>query len=249
MLSHYQTLTTNAFQIHYMPGEEAFARLARTALAGGLAKVGDYFALSQPFPTVRLALVTERDEFDRLVRDLLRVTIEVPSHPARIAQAQRTDMVAISPSAYARCTPFTYRPEAFGRLLVHELVHMVEEHLSPDIEASPRWWGEGLAVALSDQWRHDPEFRAAVGAVRQGRVPTLGQVTTDPSLAYDWGWTVVRFLEADGGPELINQIVRTCADGGVLALAAADRGCLAAAWRAWVREAVGGVHLKDCRII
>ncbi len=55
-----------------------------------------------------MILVTKRSEFGRLVRDWLKVDIEIPSHQARIAQAQRTDMVVLSPSATESHTTFWY---------------------------------------------------------------------------------------------------------------------------------------------
>jgi hypothetical protein len=182
---------------------------------------------------------SNRAEFDRLVRDLLRVEIEVPSHPARIAQPQRTDMIALSPSAYHSHSTFTYVPDQFGRLLIHELVHMVEEHLSPNIEASPRWWSEGLAIYLSDQWLHDDEFKTpALDGIAQRNIPGFHQIEMDTRLAYDWGWTVVRFIEHTYGKEMIVRIVRECTDGNVLSISmiGEETISLEARWMQWLLD-------------
>jgi hypothetical protein len=206
-------------------------------LDGALPTITSYFGIAQPFPTVRVILVTSRAEFDRLVRDLLRVEIEVPSHPARIAQPQRTDLVALSPSAYHSHSTFEYVPDQFDRLLVHELVHMVEEHLSPNIEASPRWWGEGLAVYLSQQWLHDAAFRTpALDGVAQRHMPGFSQIAADTRLAYDWGWTIVRFIEQTYGKDMIVRIVKGCSDGDVFSMAGEERAGLETRWMVWLLD-------------
>jgi hypothetical protein len=162
MLDNYIIVGDQKIEIRYVEGERGFAQKAFFILSKTLPFITDYFRLSRDFPKIRVVLVPNRSEFDRLVQDLLHVEIEVPSNPARIAQPQRTDMVVLSPSAYESYPVFKYVSDDFGRLLIHELIHIVEEYLSPDIEVIPRWWSEGLAVYLSGQWRYEDDFRKPV---------------------------------------------------------------------------------------
>jgi hypothetical protein len=237
MLNSYLALGDAKIEVRYADGEQSFAAEAFAVLDQALPGIMAYFDLADPFPQVRVILVTHRAEFDRLVRDLLRVEIEVPSHPARIAQPQRTDLVALSPSAYHNHSTFEYVPDQFGRLLVHELVHMVEEHLSPNIEASPRWWGEGLAVYLSQQWLHGADFRTpALDGIAQRHIPGFSQVETDTRLAYEWGWTMVRFIEKTYGRDMIVQMVRECNDGNVFSVIGETSANLEARWMAWLLD-------------
>jgi hypothetical protein len=174
MLSSYQILKSDHFEIYHSE-EDDLAHNASNNLENALVFCKQYFSLKDQFPKIRVVFVNNRDEFDRLVRDLLMVEIEVPSHPARIAQTQRFDMVMLSPTAYEQHSTFTFEPEAFNRLLFHELVHIVEEYLSPNIEKIPNWWSEGLAIYLSDQWRFDDIFRkpALVGIKKNSPHPYL----------------------------------------------------------------------------
>lgn len=249
LLEGYHQLEDEAASVWYVCGADAsvestLAELALVALREGIAEVNAYFALARPFPRVRAVLVPNRSEFDRLVRDLLRVEIERPSHPARIAQPQRTDLVALSPTAYAAHSPFTYAPDAFKRLLQHELVHMVEEHISPNIEAGARWWSEGLAIWLSQQWRYDEAFwKTAVAGVTCGEIPTFAQIETEVAAAYDWGWTLVRYIECVYGRETIVHVVKTCSDGDVCAAIGVDAAQLESAWRRWLPHAVA-IHAR-----
>ena len=235
ILQNYRTFGNEQIEIRFIAGEECFAQKAFATLSDALPAITNYFRISGSFPKVRVVIVIHRSEFDRLVRDFLQVEIELPSHPARIAQPQRTDMVVLSPSAYEAHSIFKYNPDEFRRLLIHELVHMVEEFLSPDIETIPRWWSEGLAVYLSGQWIYEDEFRkAAIDGVSQKDVPGFRQIEEERQLAYDWGWTIVRFVESEYGSDMVLRIVKECADGQVFTVMGGETENLERQWRDWL---------------
>jgi hypothetical protein len=235
MLDGYLTLGDARFVIGFAEGDGGFAQEALAALSEALPSIAGSFGLREPLERVRVVLVPHRGEFDRLVRDLLRVEIEVPSHPARIAQAQRADMVVLSPSAYEADSTFRYVPDEFQRLLVHEFVHIVEEHLAPDIEAVPRWWSEGLAVYLAQQWRYEDGFRrVALDAVAQNRIPSFREIESERESAYNWGWTIVRFIDRVHGKDMIPRMVKESMNGDVLAVTGEEVGSLEGSWREWL---------------
>lgn len=235
MLDSYLALGDAQFEIRYMAGEGRFAQETFAILSRCLPDIASYFSVADPLPRVKTVLVPDRSEFERLVRELLRVQIEAPSNPARIAQAQRTDMVVLSPSAYEQHSVFRYVPDDFKRLLIHELVHMVEEHLTPDIEASPRWWSEGLAVHFSEQWRYEDDFRrSAIDGIAGNNIPSFCQIEAQRQLAYDWGWTIVMFVEGAYGREMIVRMVKECADGDVFRVIGEDAQTLEERWRDWL---------------
>ncbi len=235
MLDGYLLLGNEQTEILYKAGEEQYAKLAFDAVNRSLPCLCRYFDISSPFPKVTVILVPDRNEFDRLVRGLLQVEIEVPSHPARIAQPQRTDMVVISPSAYAAHTIYTYRPKDFRRLLAHELVHMIEEFVTPDIETTPRWWSEGLAVYLSGQWRYEDEFRkAAQDGITSKKIPSFEQIAEERTFAYDWGWTIVRYIEKVYGKKMIQRMVKECLYGDVFTVIGENGAILEKRWRDWL---------------
>jgi hypothetical protein len=242
MLSGYLTLGDRKIEIRYVEGDYGFAAEAFAALSEALPSLADYFALSEPFPKVRVVLAPDRGEFDHLVRDLLRLDLEVPSAPSRIGQSQRTDMVVLSPSAYETHSVFKYIRDDFRRLLVHELIHIVEEHLSPDMEATPRWWSEGLAVYLSAQWHDEDDFREPVlEGIERDKIPQISEIQRERNLAYQWGWTIVRFLEITYGKELVLRIVKECADGDVLSMTEEEIGVLEKRWVDWLIHGGSGI--------
>lgn len=67
-------------------------------------------------------------------------------------------------------------------MATHELVHVIQEYLSPGIEDSPLWWDEGLAVYLSDQWQFESQFcfrEPVLQAIRDRQEPSFCAVQTD----------------------------------------------------------------------
>jgi hypothetical protein len=131
-----------------------------------------------------------------------------------------------------------YSPEGYGRLIGHELAHIVEEWVSPNIEAVPRWWSEGLAMHLSGDWLE--ELPHVVRETAAGRIPALAEMqdgaVADASvrLCYQWGWTVVRCIEATLGRAAIQRVVEQCADGDVLATLGKDPVAFELGWRVWL---------------
>jgi hypothetical protein len=233
----YQALQQDGMTVEYMPEDQGFAAAIADALLKGAALLADYFGLQGRFPSVRTILVPDRAEFDRCVAEVLQIEIEVPSHPARIALPQGTSLVLLSPRAYEPGR-YRYTPEGFERLIGHELTHIVEEHLSPNIEALPRWWSEGLAMHVSGDWLD--EFSHVKNETAAGRIPALAEMqdgaVTDISvrLCYQWGWTVVRYLETTRGQASIRRVVEQCADGDVLATLGEDPAAFERAWKDWL---------------
>lgn len=236
MLKNYQTLTSCHFEIYHLE-EDDLAKKTSTTLENALIFCKQYFSLDDQFPKIRVVFVPNRDEFDRLVRDLLRVEIEIPSHPARIAQTQRFDMLVLSPIAYEKHATFTFEPDAFNRLLFHELIHIVEEYLSPNIEVIPNWWSEGLAIYLSKQWLNDENFRKpALDGIKFNQIPDINQIEKDRVLSYDWGWTIVHYLTQIRGKEMIDKIVNECEDGNVINIIAEDVHAFEYEWKIWLQK-------------
>lgn len=233
----YLVLRQGGMTLEVVSEDQPFVAATLAGLLKGAALLADYFDLRGRFPSVRTVLVPDRGEFDRCVAEVLRVDIEVPSHPARIALPQGTSLILLSPRAYEPGR-YRYTPEGLERLLGHELTHIVEEHLSPNIEALPRWWSEGLAMHLSGDWVDElPHVSKETAACR---IPALAAMqdgaVTDVSvrLCYQWGWTVVQYIEAKYGRAGIRRVVEQCADGDVLNALGVAPAILERAWREWL---------------
>ena len=154
---------------------------------------------------------------------------------------QRTDLVVLSPRAYEP-DAFHHSPAGYKRLLVHEAVHMVEEYLSPNIEALPRWWSEGLATYLSGQWKAEDRERAeVVQGIQAGVIPALAEMrggagASDRAveLCYVWGWTVVEFIEVGYGRDMVRRVVEECDDGDVFRILGESAQAFESKWRHWL---------------
>lgn len=242
MLNDYERLHDAQTEVFFASWDRAFAEATAASLRDAVDALIVDFELGSSFPRVRAFLAHNRAAFDALVAGVLKITIERPSDPHRIAQPQRTDIVLLSPSAYADQSAYEYVPGDFRRMIHHELVHVVEEHLSPDIEASPLWWSEGLAVYLSGQWRHESQFgfrEPVLNAMRDGSTPALSSIFEERSLAYSFGWTLVRFIEQTLGRTAITKAVRSVADGDVLAWLGEEPSSFESMWSSWLLQGEG----------
>lgn len=239
MLDDYLALGNDRIKIRYIDKDRLFAEETCVKMTDAVDSLTKYFDLETPFPPIRAILVTDRDEFDRLVVDLLGVEIERPSRPTRMAQPQRTDLVVLSPSAYGQHSTFEYVPDEYSRLLFHEVTHMFEEHLAPNMDTPPRWWSEGLAAYLSGQWEHEDQYRfrqPLLQGIETGRVPDIGEIEASVELCYDWGWSIVMFIEKIYGRELILRIVRECDDGDVCGMLGEDMDTFQRNWERWLLQ-------------
>jgi hypothetical protein len=217
MLKNYLWFNDEKIKVGFTEKDRKFAKETSVALKKAIKLLSEYFLLKKSFSPVRAVLVPNRKEYDRLVKELLKVDIEQPSDPSRIAQPQRTDLVLLAPSAYSTDSIYKYSEKEYKRLLIHETTHMFEEHLSPNMEKSPRWWGEGLAVCISEQWKYEDEFIPPVmEKIKNKNIPTIKEIQKSVKLAYQWGWTIVKYIEHLYGQKMILDIVTNCDDGNVI---------------------------------
>ena len=238
MLNNYLALGKD-IEVRYIEGDEPFAEETFIALKEALVSLSKYFCLKEPFPKIRVILVPNRNEFDRFVIDLLGVEIETPSRPTRMAQPQKTDLVVLSPSAYEQHSTFKYFPDEYKRLLFHEITHMFEEYIAPTsaMETVPRWWSEGLAVYLSGQWKYEDQYRfrqPVLKGIKEKLIPNLKEIQASIELCYDWGWTMVIFIENTYGKESILKIVRECDNGNVSGILGEDFKNFEKRWKEWL---------------
>ncbi len=246
----YRCRSRNRITLKYSAPDECFVGEALQGLDEAVQGTTEYFQIEGTLPPLRCILVPDRGEFDRYVREVLKVEIETPSHPARVGMPQGMDLVLLSPRAYdARY--WQYSAEGFLRLILHEVTHMAEEYLSPDIEATPRWWSEGLAVYISGHW--EEETARVLGCVERGNIPRIEDMEADAAfssnavgLCYTWGWTVVLFVEHIHGPAAVRRIVKECRDGRVYQFIGQDLEEFENQWRAWLLGE-GNRHIQDRR--
>jgi len=240
MLDNYSILHNHNIEVRYIKGDEAFAEETFIALKEAIFSLSNYFLLKESFPPIRVILVPNRNEFDRFVINLLGIEIEIPSRPTRMAQPQKTDLVVLSPSAYEQHSTFKYFPDEYKRLLFHEITHMFEEYLNlSDTERTPRWWSEGLAVYLSGHWKYEDQYKfrqPVLKGIREKIIPDFKEIQPNLELCYDWGWTIVMFIEETYGKEMILKIVRECDDENVLGMLGEDFRNFDDRWKEWLLE-------------
>ena len=245
----YETLQQGAAKVQFVEQDRALVPEVLSSVNAAAVRLSRYFGI-QDVPSIRTILTPSRSEFDRCVREVLRIQIEVPSSPVRVAQPQRTDLVLLSPSAWDR-ELHKFTADGFRRLIAHEVAHIVEEHLSPNIERLPRWWSEGLAMYTSGQWAEPDAKRRVLSALETNEVPSTSMMQDGPvssdgvRLCYMWGWTLVMYVDRVLGRDLVTKVVRECQDGDVFRALGRTRESLEAGWRKWQNGLLGPELLGD----
>jgi len=237
VIKNYLWLDGENIRIEFTDKDRKFVRETSAGLKEAIKFLSEYFHLEKSFPSIRAVLAPDRKQYDHLVKELLGVDIEKPSRPSRIAQTQHTDLVLLAPSAYSRDSIYKYFPDEFKRLIFHETTHIFEEYLSPNMEVLPRWWTEGLAVYLSNQWEYEDEFRVPVlEGLKNKKIPNLGRIQGNVKLSYQWGWTIVKYIEYCYGQKTILNIVRNCMDGDVLKMVEETATNFEKRWKKYLKD-------------
>lgn len=126
--------------------EAANQRLARFAHTHGWEGL-----VQEPFYD-RVEFYDQKPAYDRRLRELTGLQGEIP--PTYVAALEQRVLVAVSPALYRQLVPQGDEPDAFEKLLCHELAHRLHIRiLEGDEEAmGPIWFFEGFAVYASDQF-------------------------------------------------------------------------------------------------
>jgi hypothetical protein len=232
-------------RILHVARDHGLAETTYAAWCRGVALTCEFLGVADVIPFANLFLLPDREAFDRFVGHLT----PTPTAKGRVGQAQGHDLYLLSPSAYPSDASGAllgpdgrFDPAMYDRLVVHEAVHMVEEHLSPPgaMEVRPAWWSEGLAVLISEQYRLDHDVLEHLRAdLAGGTLPTLESMTG--AHAYTWAWTIIDFLRRERGMAWIaDRIVNGCSED-VLDLPARESAPFARAWREYAPEAAQAV--------
>ncbi|MBT7616174.1 MAG: hypothetical protein HN590_02685, partial [Calditrichaeota bacterium] len=72
--------------------------------------------------------------------------------------------------------------------------------------------------------------------IRENDIPNIKDIQSNVTKSYDWGWTIVRFIEITYGREIIVKIVRECSDGNVFAELGENIGRFEKNWKKWLLE-------------
>ncbi|MCK4225798.1 hypothetical protein KAX29_02785 [candidate division WOR-3 bacterium] len=249
MLKGYLFFSKDNITVGYVEKDSKFTEGTHTYLKKAFSFLSEYFHIKETLPMIRAVIVPDRCEFDRLVEQLLKIDIEKPSNPRRIAQVQRTEMVFLSPSAYSKDSIYEYSEEEYRRLIFHESTHVVSEYLSPDIERMSGWWGEGLAVYLSNQWKYEDEFRKPVlEGVSRNTIPCINHIENKVKLSYIWGWTIVKYIEEYYSKDMIVKIVKECKDGNVFSILGQSIKDFERKWKNYLREGTKTKHYKSIKL-
>ncbi|AWZ49004.1 hypothetical protein C3495_09360 [Clostridiaceae bacterium 14S0207] len=235
MLENYKCMNKENIYVFYMEKDKCFVEETLEKVIKAYEELSDYFEIKKGSFNIKVILACNRKEYENLVLNLLKVNIEIPSRKSRIAQPQEEYLVLLSPNVYEEDSIYKYDQKEYERLIYHETTHMFEEYLCKDMENSSLWFGEGLAVYLSQQWKYEKEFRKTVEEnVKNCVIPNLRDIDKNRIFAYEWGWTLIKYIEEKYGKNTINKIVRNYENGDVFGYMKVNMELLEKQWKRWV---------------
>ena len=78
------------------------------------------------------------------------------------------------------------------------------------------------------------KFRQLVlKGIKEKLIPDVKDIQASIELSYDWGWTIVMFIENTYGKEMILQIVRECDNGNVFGILGENIKKFEKRWKEW----------------
>ena len=235
MLENFKNIKEENIEIYYKNEEESIVNKTFSGLKNAYKTLSKYFETNSENFDVKAIIAHNRKEYEDVVLNVLKVNIEIPSRRSRIAQPQGKYLVLLSPNAYEKDSIYSYIEDDYERLIFHEVTHMFEEYLSKDMENSSLWFGEGLAVYLSKQSKYEDEFRHTVcESIQKRNVPTLEEIEGKFEFAYEWGWTLIKYIEEVYGKQMINDILRNYDNGKVLEYMKVNKNIFEEQWKKYV---------------
>lgn len=203
------------------------------------------FGVKPVFPLMNIFITPRRRDYDRLVAHLTRV----PTHNWRLGQPQGHDLYLISPKAYPKDISANYLNSSgtcdmamYKRFIAHEMVHMMEEYVSPKgaMEVRPQWWSDGLAVYLTGQYRDRVSSKHIKADLAAGRLPSIDGMKGAP--AYTWGWSLVRHIERRFGRKKFRSVLLESNTSDIPGFLKISRKALEKDWQSCVWRENGGAR-------
>ncbi len=216
---------------------ELYAKYTLTEIKKCISELNEKFVVKENIfkNTINVFLAPNRKEFEYLILNILKVNIKIPTNKARIAQPQRTDLILLCPTSYDTDSIYTYDEGYYKRLLKHEMIHMFQEHLNVDMENTSRWFAEGIAVYLSKQYEYEDEFKnPVIEGVLNKKIPSIEEINNNIVLCYDWGWTIVKYIDEVYGFDTVLNIFRNCGSYDVIGFMKNDKVEFEENWKAWL---------------
>jgi len=200
----------NNIKIYYKEKDKIYVNETYSGILEGVRLLRDYLKIKKTLPAIEITLAENRKEYDLILSNKLGLKI-VKTPATRIGQPIGTNLLLLSPNAYESDSKYTYKKEEYHRLMIHEYTHIIIRLLSCREEAVPRWFEEGLAVYLSEQWLYEDEFIEPVyWGVKKNKIPTLSKIISNRVYYYFWGWTIVKYIEKYYGIKMILEIISNC---------------------------------------
>lgn len=195
----------------------------------------EYFQLGDKEFSIRVILAMSRREYDYICKEVLKVRKNEKSKKNEVAIVSKNDLLILSPFAYEDESTYIYERKKLQKIIYNQVVNIFNEFLSLDPKASSRWFGQGLAIYLSNLWNEDGTNTILKNDIQGDTLPSLKEIQENEKLYKIWAWTIVKYIEEVYGKEIINKIIRSNDENYVFNIIGTSITEFEVQWTVWLK--------------
>ena len=236
MLENYKYAHKENVTVYYIGNDSRFVIEVMEGVLNSYKELEKYFQLKDREFSIRTILAMNRREYDYIGETILKLKRNSASKRSEVTITSKNDLLILSPFAYEEESTYDYEREMLQKLIYSQVVHIFNEFLSLNPEASSTWFGQGIAIYLSKLWNEENINKEIKKAIKEDMIPSLKMIQENKSLYKTWVWTIVRYIEEVYGKEIINEIIRKYDESDIFSIIKVPIDDFEDRWRAWLEN-------------
>ncbi|WP_346887634.1 hypothetical protein [Clostridium sp. UBA1056] len=236
MLESYKYARKENVTVYYVGNDSRFVIEVMEGLLYSYKELEKYFQLKDRKFSIRAILAMNRREYDYIGETVLKLKRNSASKRSEVTITSKNDLLILSPFAYGEESTYDYEGEMLQKLIYSQVVHIFNEFLSLNPEASSTWFGQGIAIYLSKLWDEENINKEIKKAMKEEMIPSLKMIQENKSLYKTWAWTIIRYIEEIYGKEIINEIIRKYDESDIFSVIKVPIDDFEDQWRAWLEN-------------
>ncbi len=236
MLENYKYACKENITVYYVGNDSRFVIEVMEGVLYSYKELEKYFQLKDREFSIRTILAMNRREYDYMGEAILKLKRNSASKRSEVTITSKNDLLILSPFAYEEESTYDYEGEMLQKLIYSQVVHIFNEFLSLNPEASSTWFGQGIAIYLSKLWNEENINKEIKKAIKEDMIPSLKMIQENKSLYKTWGWTIVRYIEDVYGKEIINEIIRKYDVDDIFNILKCSIDDFEVQWKTWLKD-------------
>lgn len=236
MLESYRYVQNENITVYYIGNDMRFVVEVKEGILYAYKELENYFHLIDKGFSIRAIIAMNRREYNYISKMILKLRGNNESKKSQVSITSKNDLLILSPFAYEEESTYTYDEYKLKKVIYSQVVHIFNEFLSLNPEASSTWFGQGIAIYLSKLWNEENINKEIKKAIKEDMIPSLKMIQENKSLYKTWGWTIVRYIEDVYGKETINEIIRKYDVDDIFNILKCSIDDFQVQWKTWLKD-------------